>query len=374
MIAPLSSSAGIQKPISTKTAPSFPSRVYRVACGIFRLMTMSVQYGFMTFSILEKRWFYFSSSIANSDIKVKISNIANFEALLSCCKSAFQPIPKIVFKNIGIEQGLRITHDIIYKPASGLCLGISLVFLSKYLSIQENTTAKNLVDSAKELASGGNPTSVRLQAMYEALLGTNGSVNTLELTLFRAVLNGKPIPAKKKENRELWECVAKFMEIKNPDKSLRRFIFDELEKKGIAITPDIYSLTLEMDALWIEHCSKKEECNGPIMGKYDNIHQAILQELARCTKLAVAQGGNLSGKVDEVGSHLEKLPLGNYLITFTDHTVVMVKTSSEMAIMDPNKGLAIFEERKQTTALSRLLQYYGSEDRVDLKVYSITLN
>lgn len=345
--------------------------LYEIACGVFRLLAMSLQYFDVMFAITIYRWCWFSSAIQGKNLTVASRNIVvDIHLLQKCLKTAWSPLAKNIFTPIGLAQGLRITHDIIYRPACGLCLGMSLVFLSNYLSANEVDCSAKLLFAAKVLESGGNEICVKLQAIYEALMGIQGNIKIQEINSFWRLLNGENVNPQDIENEQLFDSIHAFIKNKNCPEILRDYLFAHLESKRVEITPDIYALILELDSLWYSQ-------NNSESRKNDFVHNAITQAVANCLELEIELKSvvRVEGEVSCVVNELKKLVCGSYLVQFSNHTIALVKTQKDdIAFFDPNEGMAFLDTYdRQKEALLHLLRYYSRNDLVAIKVIPIQL-
>ncbi len=330
---------------------------------IFLAMAMITQYADILASLTIRHWYWFSSTLQAEKLILFTRNIASLALLKKCFTTVLHPIPKNSFAHIGRQQGLRITHDIIYRPASGICLGMSLAFLSKYLLANEKDNKAILV-AAQFIKQDRTETSVKLQALYDALTGIKGSVQAQEIILFRKVLEGGDIPYQATQKQDLLDSLKVFLIVKERPETLRQFVLIDLENKDIEITPDIYALTLELDAFWHLRQHPDEQKN-------DCIHNAIIQTMANYLDLESTNAKRLHGEIAFVGDQLSQLADGGYLIQFSNHTIALVKTQNHMALMDSNEGMALHSDEDQKDALLHLLRYYASNGLVALKVISL---
>ena len=223
---------------------------------------------------------------------------------------------------------------------------------------------KAILAAAKFLKHDRTETSVKLQALYDALTGIQGTVQAQELDFFRKVLEGGNIPYQATRKQDFLGSLEAFLIVKDRAESLRQFVLVDLESKGIEITPDIYALTLELDTFWHLRQHPGEQKN-------DCIHNAIIQAMANYLNLESANAKRVQGEIAFVGDQLNQLADGGYLIQFSHHTIALVKAQTHLALMDPNEGMALHSNDDQKDALLHLLQYYASNDLVALKVISI---
>lgn len=212
-------------------------------------------------------------------------------------QTAWNPLSKSLFSPVGHAQGLRMTHDIIYDPASGLCLGMSLTFLSESL-----VHKKDVLSSAKVLQGGGTEICIKTQALYCALMGLQGNISQKNLN---QLLQGEDL------KNPLGISVKAFLEKEKGEESLRKFVFEDLEKQHIEITPDDYTLILELEAAW--RIKKNSTQN-----KYDFIHDLITQTVVSSRQLEIGSISRIKGKITLAGEQLANLGIGHYLLQFSD--------------------------------------------------------
>ncbi len=349
---------------ATSTVLSDP--ISKVVYTIFLEMVMLTQYAIGLASIILRSWSYLPSALPKKSIKIPSWNIGNIGILEKCFSSIWNPFPKEMFQSIGVVEGLRVTHPISYHPANGLCLGMSLTFLVEYLSAkQTNSPITSLLMAAAHFRRGGLEESVKRQAIYDALMGKSGQVSKQEKKFFCQMLQGKKQLVGQCQKNELFASVEAFLSVKNRAESLRQFVFSDLESQKIEITPDVYALTLELDALW----SQSQNGHQPL---YDSLHQAVMKTIMDSVQLDLLSFRRIQGSTDYIQNQFMKLACGQYLIQFSRHTIVLVKISDrEMALWDPGEGLAFLSANQQKNALSQLLGYYGQEGKVALKVIAV---
>jgi len=348
-------------PVSSDSSES--KSLYKIVRAIFREIAMALQYTLVLISCTIYHLPFLPSSLGRT-LKVSSRNIAGLNALGHCLATAWHPLPRTLYNDIGRTRGLRVTHDITYQPASGLCLAMSLIFLSKYLLGEEANDTTNLLAAAEVLRTDEKVTSVKLQGIYDALLGINGAIKAEEKDFFCAVLQGRTLVFQLDWKYELLVSIEAFMAVQNHLGTLRQFIFDDLENRNVEITPDIYALTLELDAFWNLQ-------QYPAGKKFDSIHHAIIQTLADELELEMTNATRLQGMVADVEEKLINLALGSYLVQFPNHTIVLVKTKDHLALFDPNEGLGLSPVGQQHEAVAQFLDYYASVDLVSLNVISI---
>jgi hypothetical protein len=161
------------------------SVIYEIACAIFRLFAMACQYVVVRMSVTFSHSPLFPSALRSKNLLVSSRNIANLNVLIkTCLVTAWKPEPKTLYQDIGYAEGFRITHDLILHPAGGICLGKSMAFLSDYLSRDDPDPVESLIAAAHAVQGEKNETSVRLQALYDALLGIEGKVQPEEGDFF----------------------------------------------------------------------------------------------------------------------------------------------------------------------------------------------
>lgn len=337
--------------------------IYHKACAIFRALAMAIQYSLMCLSVTVRHWRWLPNAKPLKFQTVPTWNIASLQLLPQCFKTALRPFPKELYRHIGPKQGFRITHDVIYRPASGLCLGMSLTFLSQYLAGKGSST-DNLLAAARLFRRGGTEMSVRVQAIYDTLMGIQGQVYPQDVHFFAQVLKRIRIDPHLTQKKELLVTIQAFINLQDPLKSLRQFVLDDLERQGINITPDLYALILELGALW-------DLRQHPNENKNDAIHNAIIQLVANDLQLEMVDATRLQGKFNVVAEQLRNVAPGNYLIQFPIHTLAFIKSAECTAIWEPNEGLALLAANQQQEALAHLLHYYASHDLVSVKVLSI---
>lgn len=341
--------------------------IYEIAFAIFREMSMVVQYAIVATSTAFHHWCYLPSAVPRQYLQVSSWNIGHPKVLEKCFTSIWHPFPKENYHDIGRAEGLRITHDISYHPANGLCLGMSLIFLAKYLMAKRGNDLAALLAAAKAFQLGGKESCVRIQAIYDALMGVQGNIRKEEKQFFCHLLQGGNALPQLCEKQELLASIKTFLSIKNRPETLRQFVFDDLESKGVEITPDLYALTLELDAAW----NLGVHANGKT---YDPVHHAIIKVLAEFLHLSGANALRFQGKIAVVGKQLTQLAVGQYLVQFPNHSIVLVQTNEQtMAVWDPGEGLALLDAEQQQEALSQVLNYYGQNGSAAIKVIAIEL-
>lgn len=330
--------------------PSWPSllpskdRISQVCRQIFML----VQYAVVAASIFLRHFYWIPSTIRFKDRNVFSFNLASLETLPKCLHTVSQPIPKAHFQGVERNYNLRITHAVTY-PATGCCLGMSLAFLSDYLH-----QSKTLLEAAQKLRWGANETSVKTQALYNTLLGSKGTFKESERQAFFKILRKDKVASI--QNLDLLVSAQSFLQ-QSTISSLRQYILDDLENKNIEITPDLYILILELDAEW-------RGCND----RYEVLHYDVMRAAADSLGLKLNANLSLSGRIGDVANRLIGLETGNYLVHFRNHTVVYIKTASEMGVWDPNEGLALFNQDRQNNILSHLLNHYAEHEQIRIKI------
>ncbi len=327
------------------------STLYAIACAIFRELALCFQYALVLASTTFKHLPFFSSAIPRKYVALSSRNIAKVSLLPGCFAKAWNPLPKKVFEHIGRSAGLRITTDIIDNPSSGLCLGLSLTFLRDALDITNRLPEE---------------TPLRLQNIYDALMGMEGKVSQGELDLFVKLMTGGSIHERAFEQKELLKSVQNFLAEGNFTTVFREFIFNDLDNRGVDINPNIYALTLELDIRCHQlKCPQEKKCAS--------IHHAIMQTIANCIELKLEQGSHFHGNVSKVSQKIQNLPVGNYLIQFLNHTVAYVVTQDQMiALYEPNEGLALLTQENQQLVLLQFLEFYGIDHEVSLRIIPVT--
>lgn len=300
------------------------------------MIMMSIQYVVVRIAIAQNLWRWINSSLKKSNVIESCNNIALLRILPDCLHSVRHPVSKEKYKDLGRKQGLRVTHNIIDRPASGLCFGISLRFLAEFAAKGDIRTA------AKTISGGADLISVRIQALYDALLGIQGTV--------------------KSKNQELSDIIQLFM--KNPIKPLREFVLDDLEAKGVEITPDLYAQILEADACWHHKNHPKEE-------KYSSVHNAVRQAVANSVGLDLVSSDHFEGTLSSVKDQIQQLKNGLYLIEFPHHILPFIKGDAFAAIGDPTEGVSQFPSTELEANIMQMLSFYSSDDHVSLHVLSI---
>lgn len=342
----------------------FSSVVYKMACAIFRVIAMTFQYAVVRMIAAVRHLKCFSSALPFKNLIAVSRNVSNLNVLRTCLISAWSPEKKDAYQGIGDTQGLRMTHDIILRPASGICLGKSLTFLSEYRLGKNDTVSANLKAAVERVEGSSNETCVRMQAIYDALLGMEGKVNSHERDLFLQILQRKYISNEAELNQELLDSIKAFLAEDEPSETLRHFVLCDLENQGIELIPNLYTLILELDTFWYLQ-------QHPGIRKNDSIHLAILQAVARCLQLEPVNATRLQGTIASVCAQLENLEEGSYLIQFKNHTIACVKEQECFALFDPNEGLALFDEDNQHEGITQLLEFYGSNQSIALHLIEI---
>lgn len=340
------------------------SSIYEVAYAIFRVIAMALQYIVVKASVTFRHWRWFPSALPEENLKVASRNIANLSVMQKCLSTAWCPCSKSMYQEIGRAQGLRITSDLIFHPASGLCLGKSFIFLSEYFASEEIEDIDKLVAAAQAVEGDENERSVELQAIYDSLIGIQGTVESNERNFFLKCIQGKRLPLQETSHPELLASIETFLSIEDCSDPFREFVLDDLEEKGVEITVDLYALILELDTLWYLQ-------QHPDVKKNDSTHDAIIQAVAHYLRLESMESVRLIGNISSVRDQLENFEIGSYFIQFPNHTLAFVKGEDHIALFEPNEGLAIFERMDQQEGLSQLLEYYGNCDKVSLKVIAI---
>ncbi len=366
-------SLAVHQPCSIKEPSLFSKNtsklyiLYEVALVTIRQITMSLQYAFVLASVTLKHLPFLPSAIHMKNLRLRWLNISTFSGFKICLSTIRKPIPKRNFYNIGRKQGLRIVNDITYRPASGLCLGMSLVFLAHYLSFNKGQISTKLLSSINNLQKDWDLLSIKIQAMYDSLIGVYGKCKTEEIELFSQLLEGEKIPLQYGVKKHLVYMIEDFIQNPSPSVSLREFVFSSFEKIGLDITSDIYALILELNARW-------DLNENAIHQKYDALNDAILLAVANCLKLESNKSMRFQGDVEDVTGQLQQLSSGSYLFQFHNHTIACVKVEDVISLFDPNEGLGVASGNNQKEALSHLLHYYGNGGLISLKVVQLHQN
>lgn len=313
--------------------------INELTCIIFRELALVLQYIVVLSSTFCNRLPGIPNPIPRKCLRMPVYNIGNFSTFLESMCTTWKPQPKKNFDSIGRNEGLRISHDIRYKPASGLCLSISLHFLSAFHNIND------LIAAAAVFRQGAPSSVVKTQALYDALLGVQGQVKNLDLNLQNPIIQP-------------------FMLSSKHATSLRQFVFDDLEKQNIEINPDIYTLVLELDAIW-------HHKHYPSENKYDSIHTAIVKVLAETVGFENVKSKRIQEKYQVASELITLFDEGSYLIQFANHTVALIKAHDSLAILDPRQGLAILNPQKQHEVLNLFLEYYGANEFVSFNAIQL---
>lgn len=281
---------------------------------IFESSYLTFEFSYALSSIALRKFCWFNPLKHLEESSWNIGKLSDYHLSIS---SIWNPL--FAEKEIGIEQGLRVVSPIRY-PSTGLCLGKSLAFLG-----ERKTSA------------------ARVQGIYNCLLGTQGSIKNEERMFFRKILNQERVEGFQTAFPELLETVQR-----GEGRVDRKFVFADLEKKKVPITPNLYSLVLELD------------------GKYDEVHTAIIDATARTVGLKVRKFIHLQGKVEKINSEINTFPEGNYLIQFFNHSIALKIKSNQFFLLDPNHGKSSHPED-----LLNLLTYYAFYDHVSVRILTL---
>ncbi|MCE2982052.1 MAG: hypothetical protein LW832_00660 [Parachlamydia sp.] len=323
---------------------------YAAKC--FDSLAMTLHYAAFLPGCLLHRIFRIPGALPYGAIQMHSFNLASVKTFLVCLQTVWSPKEK--FYEVGSREGLHVSHAITYEPAGGLCVGQSLTFLSNYFKNGD------LIEAAKVLRYGGNKSSVRVQALYEALLGIKGVLHRDELKDQCAYLLNQSHPVR---NSKMQECLQAFLQ--SPGFKLRQFALQWFKERDLTITPSLYKNILELDAFWHSQESPTEK-------KYDEIHYAIIRSLAEKMDLVADETSRFEGTIENVHAQLLEREEGSWLIHFSNHTVALIQTTDEFAIFDPVQGLAVFTLRQKSGALKRLLDYYSHLGCISLRQVRIS--
>ena len=119
---------------------------------------------------------------------------------------------------------------------------------------------------------------------------------------------------------------------------------------------------------WLAFGSMGIQCK---VSKYDLLHQSITQAAAQQIQLDLVNCMRMRGKITEITDKLQALPEGAFLVQFSNHTIALVKGQDHMGLFDPSEGLALAGTHDQQKTISHLLNFYGSDGWVALKVISV---
>lgn len=326
----------------------YSETAYKFALTIFHEIHLTVEYVVGVSSIVSKRIFPFSRAIPKEFLRVRTYNIASLRTFFKCFSTAWKPVNKNDFPFQGLTHGLRITHAIAFRPTQ-LCLGICLDYLSD--------ASEDLV-KAKKYAYGANEQSAKIQALYCALLGLQGTVKKEDYQLLKSQLQGKVNLNPPKHLAELSRSISEFCKLQGSHRKLRTEILCNLEERSVEITPDLYALILELDSLNLQGVKN-----------YDALHDAILKALAEFADCKVKTPWLLSGTIADVSRHLKSLECRDYLFQFSNHSVVFRKREHQLSLFDPSEGLALFSPEQHDAFFSHFLNHYSREDSVSIKIY-----
>lgn len=347
-----------------RTCPHFCKSFYKIVSAVFRQLAMCFQYVGLFGCIFIRHCRCIPSALPRSKIEVFTPNIASLPMLIQSLKTVWHPIPKNQFQEIGTSAGLRVSHDIVYRPASGLCLGMAFTVLSEYFQSKEVDTKERLLASARVLERGGNETSVKVQALYEALIGVEGSIAYSDKVLFSKILKKENIQPSEIKGKEWVRGVKAFFSSSENRESLRQFVLNDLEKRGVEITADLYAPILELDAYWYRKQNPDAYNNDPL-------HDTIIQTVAKTLQMDIKSSMRIRGGIDKVVDELKSLDEGNYFIQFPQHTILLVKTEEGLALFNATEGMAWIEIKDQEEALVQLLGFYGQNDRVTVRILEV---
>ena len=332
---------------------------------IIRGTIICLQYAVVQISITQHHWRWFHSSLKRENRIVKCRNAASVSALFSCLATLKNPLPKSDFEEVGRMQGLLVTHDISFHPASGLCLGVALRFLSEYAAAVGSERSR-IIQAARSIQGGADRVSVCLQSLYDALLGMKGKSDRQELALFRQLLRGEALSGNS-HHSELWDSVVRFL-AENPNRALRQFILEDLEGRDIDISPNLYSLILEIDAQW----QAQNHAGQGAFHYYDPVHNSVRQAVGEYAGLTLVNSVRFTGELSIVLNQLCALERGLYLIEFPSHILPMVKTDAVAAIGDAGEGVSLFPLEEQEENISHLLAFYSRSDLISVNVQLFT--
>lgn len=338
-------------------SPSLLRTLFERVYTVFLAIIMLVQYAVVWLSVHCRHWKWLPSAIDSNNLKVPSRNIANLKGLLTCLKTLFYPIPQEELSQVGRKEGLRVVHDLIYRPASGLCLATALTFLSQVLPVEKTTDEFFFLCAAQGLKRDHDETIVKIQSTYDALIGADLKVPQQELSRYRQRTS-------KESQDPLMESLEAFLSQQDPPQSLRQSVFDDLENKGIAITPRLYALVLELDSFW-RHDAQPDE------NKYLSVHGAIIQTVAQLVHLEMGQAESYDETISDACQHLASCDDGGYLIQFRDHSLALVKTPEWIVLFDPSEGLGLIPMARQRDVFTHLLDYYCDNDFASFKLIPI---
>lgn len=342
--------------------------LYQVACRVFQALYMCFEYFFVVGSSLLHRCFFLPVSVPRRYLEVHSFNFARPDLLPLSLKTAMRPIPKSNFEAVRCPYPFQVTHDVIYQPAKGLCMGMCLNFLSLYYR-------EGLLFAANELRCGGTETSLKIQALYDAWLGIQGTFDPQERARIVASMKGERVNRDEIQNQELLTSITAFaFDMRN--KNFVDFVFDELKSRGVAMSPDLYALVWDLDA-WRSNLGFSNQPN------YQMVQNLIGMALCPHLGLEFSGGSRQEGEVGlsimpdlETNAQGVEFLLnrenGSYLLSFPNHTVVYIKTQDSIAVYDPSIGLAIandIEDRNEL--LSHLLNHFSNGLSMSLESTSV---
>lgn len=292
-----------------------------------------------------------TASIGDSIIKLFFSPTTPLFKKHSIIKS----LSSSYFSQIGQQTGLRVTAQITSSyQFRGYCLGGTLVMTSCYLRQHEEVDVAALNSSYS--SSIGNV--ILLQKLHEQLMGTRGRCSKKLSQFFGHMLiarneNGAftPLPKKYAKHPDLtvlYEAAKDYLTTTAPQCSLKKHVIEFLESKDIFLSPNLYTLVLEI-------CGYNEKIKTPLKHRFHTLQEDVLKELTALCYMSAEVVFSGYGDTNRIVRSLEELPSGAYHLSFAQHSCAYLKRDeNDNWLWDISKGFKKIESSKKLArALNR---------------------
>lgn len=287
---------------------SFMEKVFT----IFRQIGMTFHYELTKACYAIKRLFSWEGPFPSECLKYSCQNLATREVFRQCLRAT---APLVCDKNLyhfGKSHGLRVTAPVILRPSGGLCFGMAIDFVSRYLS-----SDKSIDLAAQAMQKGASNQAVAMQALSDTLLSYGMSPDKNHLHTF----------INQFENR-----------------LSRKEVLQKQEEKSPYIAPAVYAAILEAYA---------QVSQGPLP-----LAASITKSIGELVGLHVEEV-NMSDQ--GIVKALSDLPNGAYLIKIPDHIIAFIRSKEgTIAFFDANAGTAIAKADDAEKLILQTLHYHAA--------------
>lgn len=283
------------------------------------------------------------------------------------------------------DYGLRIPRTIIVDPFSGgVCLGMSLEFISLIVHDGEPCIRQRIIKSANSLKKGATPTGTMIQAMYNSFLDTGTVVDKSSIDLYKRMFinlksnekkciervwqhldDGEEYMATNGVDHCILQGIKQWIQENKSGINLRSYLFAKLERHGFPVDNITNKMIIEIEAIY-------QKTYFPSQSKYFTFLSQVTNFLFNLLDVKTELSLHYFGTFDEILEKTLLLDEGIYLLSFPKHAMVYISHQSMIYVFDPNFGLievALREKRKEIVG-KMLLHWLSKTKRKWITIYS----